>query len=95
MVRSARVASKIPYALGDELLIIQKELVEWDRTRERLGLLAINNGSLLVIENKLDDSSKDLERDEIEKKKSCLIYFSKPVEGHGDEEKWHEIIDWL
>jgi hypothetical protein len=48
-------------ALGEELLIIQKEFDGFDDTRERLDLLAIDkNGSLVIIENKLDDSGKDV-----------------------------------
>ncbi|WP_207226422.1 DUF4268 domain-containing protein [Corticibacter populi] len=50
-----------PDALGEELLIIQKEFDGFDDTRERLDLLAIDkNGNLTIIENKLDDSGKDV-----------------------------------
>lgn len=50
-----------PNALGEELLIIQKEFDGFDETRERLDLLAIDkDGNLVVIENKLDDSGKDV-----------------------------------
>ncbi|MBD9383375.1 DUF4268 domain-containing protein [Achromobacter sp. ACM02] len=50
-----------PDALGEELLIIQKEFDGFDDTRERLDLLAIDkNGDLVIIENKLDDSGKDV-----------------------------------
>lgn len=46
---------------GDELLIIQKEFDGFDDTRERLDLLAIDrDGNLVVIENKLDDSGRDV-----------------------------------
>ncbi len=46
---------------GDELLIIQKEFDGFDDTRERLDLLAIDkNGNLVIIENKLDDSGRDV-----------------------------------
>ncbi|MFE3919527.1 DUF4268 domain-containing protein [Escherichia coli] len=45
----------------DELLIIQKEFAGFDDTRERLDLLAIDkNGNLVIIENKLDDSGRDV-----------------------------------
>ena len=48
-------------ALGEELLIIQKEFDGFDDTRERLDLLAIDKaGNLVVIENKLDDSGRDV-----------------------------------
>lgn len=50
-----------PMALGEELLIIQKEFDGFDDTRERLDLLAIDkDGNLVVIENKLDDSGRDV-----------------------------------
>lgn len=50
-----------PDALGEELLIIQKEFDGFDETRERLDLLAIDKrGNLVIIENKLDDSGRDV-----------------------------------
>ena len=50
-----------PDALGEELLVIQKEFAGFEDTRERLDLLAIDKkGGLVVIENKLDDSGKDV-----------------------------------
>lgn len=50
-----------PDALGEELLVIQKEFDGFDDTRERLDLLAIDkSGRLVVIENKLDDSGRDV-----------------------------------
>ena len=55
-----RILSK---ELGEEedLLIIQKEFNKFDKTKERLDLLAIDkNGNLVIIENKLDDSGKDV-----------------------------------
>ena len=46
---------------GEDLLIIQKEFANFDDTNERLDLLALDkNGSLVIIENKLDDSGKDV-----------------------------------
>ena len=45
------------YILGEKLLIIQKEFDGFSDTNERLDLLAMDeNGKLVVIENKLDDS---------------------------------------
>jgi len=53
--------AKMPESLGEELLIIQKEFDGFDETRERLDLLALDKqGDLVVIENKLDDSGKDV-----------------------------------
>lgn len=50
-----------PNALGEELLIIQKEFDGFDDTREQLDLLALDrNGNLFLIENKLDDSGRDV-----------------------------------
>ena len=53
--------AKMPESLGEELLIIQKEFDGFDETRERLDLLALDKqGDLVVIENKLDDSGRDV-----------------------------------
>lgn len=50
-----------PDALGEELLIIQKEFDGFDETKERLDLLALDrDGNLVIIENKLDDSGRDV-----------------------------------
>jgi hypothetical protein len=50
-----------PDALGEDLLIIQKEFDGFADTRERLDLLALDtDGQLVVIENKLDDSGRDV-----------------------------------
>ena len=48
-------------AFGEEFLFIQKEFDGFDDTRERLDLLALDkNGNIVVIENKLDDSGRDV-----------------------------------
>lgn len=50
-----------PSVFGEELLIIQKEFSDFDDTSERLDLLALDkDGKLVVIENKLDDSGRDV-----------------------------------
>ena len=50
-----------PLVLGEELLIIQKEFSGFSDTNERLDLLALDKeGNLVVIENKLDDSGRDV-----------------------------------
>ncbi|MCG7644344.1 DUF4268 domain-containing protein [Alteromonas sp. Cnat3-28] len=50
-----------PDAFGEELLIIQKEFDGFDDTRERLDLLALDkDGNLVIIENKLDDTGRDV-----------------------------------
>lgn len=54
------IANK-PDCLGEELLIIQKEFDGFNDTKERLDLLALDKmGNIVVIENKLDDSGKDV-----------------------------------
>ena len=53
--------AKEPTCFGEELLIIQKEFAGFSDTRERLDLLALDKeGALVIIENKLDDSGKDV-----------------------------------
>lgn len=53
--------AKNPKCLGEELLIIQKEFSGFNDTNERLDLLALDKaGNLVIIENKLDDSGKDV-----------------------------------
>jgi hypothetical protein len=53
--------AKNPDVLGEELLIIQKEFDGFNDTNERLDLLALDKeGGLVIIENKLDDSGKDV-----------------------------------
>lgn len=50
-----------PSALGEELLVIQKEFDGFKDTRERLDLLALDKeGTLVIIENKLDDTGRDV-----------------------------------
>lgn len=50
-----------PSSLGEDLLIIQKEFAGFADTKERLDLLALDKqGNIVVIENKLDDSGKDV-----------------------------------
>ena len=53
--------AKEPSSLGEELLIIQKEFAGFSDTNERLDLLALDKqGSLVLIENKLDDTGRDV-----------------------------------
>ena len=50
-----------PEALGEELLVIQKEFSGFSETNERLDLLALDKkGNAVIIENKLDDSGRDV-----------------------------------
>lgn len=51
----------VPEILGENLLVIQKEFSGFDDTNERLDLLSIDeNGNLVVIELKRDDSGRDV-----------------------------------
>lgn len=51
----------LPSALGEDLLIVEKEFAGWDHTQERLDLLALDGeGRLVIVENKLDDSGRDV-----------------------------------
>lgn len=53
--------AKNPACLGEDLLIIQKEFAGFSDTNERLDLLALDkDGRLVVIENKLDDTGRDV-----------------------------------
>ena len=53
--------AKNPACLGEDLLIIQKEFDGFDGTYERLDLLALDKKcKLVIIENKLDDSGRDV-----------------------------------
>ena len=50
-----------PKVFGEELLIIQKEVSGFSDTNERLDLLALDKfGNIVVIENKLDDSGRNV-----------------------------------
>lgn len=50
-----------PEMFGEDLLIIQKEFDGFNETRERLDLLALDKeGNLVIIENKLDDTGRDV-----------------------------------
>lgn len=53
--------AKNPSCLNEDLLVIQKEFAGFSDTQERLDLLAIDKqGRLVIIENKLDDTGKDV-----------------------------------
>lgn len=53
--------AKNPEVLDPNLLIIQKEFDGFNDTHERLDLLALDSdGNLVVIENKLDDTGRDV-----------------------------------
>ncbi|MCY4227693.1 MAG: DUF4268 domain-containing protein [Gammaproteobacteria bacterium] len=83
-----------PSALGEELLIIQKEFAGFTDTRERLDLLALDkDGNLVIIENKLDDSGRDVAWQAIKyasycrslKKGEIVDIFQQYLDGHVGE----------
>jgi len=91
---------------GEELLIIQKEFDGFNDTSERLDLLALDKfGNIVVIENKLDDSGRDVTWQVIKyasycsslnKEQICNIYQSylnKTVSGVNAAEKLSEFFD--
>ncbi len=50
-----------PEVLGESLLVIQQEFDGFNDTNERLDLLALDkDGNIVVIENKLDDTGRDV-----------------------------------
>ena len=68
--------AKSPEVLGEPLLIIQKEFDGFDQTHERLDLLALDkSGKLVVIENKLDDSGRDVLMKPKEEAKKMILSF--------------------
>ncbi len=98
--------AKNPSCLGEELLIIQKEFDGFFDTSERLDLLAIDKlGNLVIIENKLDTSGKDVTWQVIKyasycaslsKEQICNIYqayLKKQSIGCTAEEKISEFMD--
>ncbi len=57
-----RWVEQYPEMLGEELLIITTEYDLFDKTSERLDLLALDrDGNLVVVELKRDDSGKNVE----------------------------------
>jgi len=95
-----------PTALGEELLIIQKEFSGFKDTNERLDLLALDKqGSLVIIENKLDDSGKDVTWQVLKNASDCSSlskdnirdifqeFLNKESNGDNAEDKISEFID--
>jgi len=73
--------AKNPQSLGEELLIIQKEFSGFDDTKERLDLLAIDKkGNLVVIENKLDDTGRNVVWQSLKYASYCSSLTSQEIE---------------
>lgn len=93
-----------PAALGEELLIIQKEFANFDGTQERLDLLALDkSGRLVIIENKLDDSGRDVIWQALKYAAYCstlktgqiVDIFQQHLRGATREEAIEQIADFL
>ena len=95
-----------PESLGEEILIIQKEFSGFNYTNERLDLLGLDKkGNLVIIENKLDDSGKDVTWQSIKYASYCSTltkeqiiriyqdYLNKNNTGENAEENLIEFFD--
>ncbi len=73
--------AKNPQSLGEDLLIIQKEFSGFDDTNERLDLLALDKrGNVVVIENKLDDTGRDVVWQSLKYASYCSSLTSQGIE---------------
>lgn len=71
-----------PSSLGEELLIIQKEFSGFSDTNERLDLLALDkNKNLVIIENKLDDSVRDVSWQALKYTSYCSSLTTEDIRG--------------
>lgn len=78
--------AKNPQSLGEELLIIQKEFAGFDDTSERLDILALDKkGNLVVIENKLDDTGRNVVWQSLKYASYCSSLTSEGIEDIFDE----------
>lgn len=93
--------SKDPDCLGEELLIIQKEFSGFEDTRERLDLLALDKqGNLVIIENKLDDSGRDVTWQVLKYASYCSslskddirTIYQEYLENNGEEKSADEVL---
>ena len=58
----AKWVEQYPNILGEELLVVTSEYDRFDKTNERLDLLAVDKtGNVVVIELKRDDSGKNVD----------------------------------
>lgn len=91
-----------PSCLNEELLIIQKEFDGFNDTYERLDLLALDKqGNLVVIENKLDDTGRDVTWQVLKYASYCatlnaaqlIAIFSQYLLKIGSEEKAEDLLE--
>ena len=94
--------AKGPYCFGEELIIIEKEFGKFGDTNERIDLLAIDKeGNLVIIENKLDDSKRDVVWQALKyasycstlTKKQILEIFQDYLKRQGSEKKAEDILN--
>jgi len=72
--------AKNPNIFGEDLLIIQKEFDGFNDTRERLDLLALDReGNIVIIENKLDNTWRDVVRQSLKYASYCSTLTRKEV----------------
>ena len=91
-----------PDCLQEPLLIIQKEFNGFSETNERLDLLALDkDGNLVIIENKLDDTGRDVMWQVIKYASYCSTLtpseiteiFQRYLDDNGVEENAKEVIE--
>jgi hypothetical protein len=91
-----------PDCLQEPLLIIQKEFNGFLETNERLDLLALDkDGNLVIIENKLDDTGRDVMWQVIKYASYCstltpseiIDIFQRYLDGRGSKENAKDVID--
>lgn len=97
--------AKNPESLGEDLLTIQKEFSGFDNTNERLDLLALDKeGNLVVIENKLDDTGRDVVWQALKYTSYCSTLTTKQIikiyqsyldANNSDEDAKSSIMDFL
>lgn len=72
--------AKNPDVFGEDLLIIQKEFNGFNDTNERLDLLALDKeGNLVIIENKLDDTGRDVTWQALKYTSYCSTFTTKQI----------------
>ncbi len=97
-----------PEILGEELLIITTEYDKFDKTKERLDLLAIDkNGKLVIVELKREESGKSVELQAIKYAAYCSAmptnevvslrknFVAKNGKKQSDEEIKKELFDFI
>jgi len=91
-----------PDCLQESILIIQKEFNGFLETNERLDLLALDkDGNLVIIENKLDDTGRDVMWQVIKYASYCstltpneiIDIFQRYLDGQGSKENAKDVID--